>query len=48
MDNRGHYNTVCKAYLWQVQEKMFGGADDWSLPADFTLGFLDRTAVIND
>ena len=27
---------------------MLGGADDWSLLADFTLGFLEGTAVNND
>lgn len=26
---------------------MFGGADDWSLPADFTLRFLEETTTIN-
>lgn len=34
-------NSVHKGvYLWQVQEEMFGGADDWCLPAHLTLGFL--------
>lgn len=34
-------NSVHKGvYLWQVQEEMFGGADDWGLPAHLTLGFL--------
>lgn len=37
--------SVKNPYLWQVQEKMSGGADDWSLPADFTLGFLEGTAI---
>lgn len=27
---------------------MFGGADDWSLPADLTLGFLEETAINKD
>lgn len=32
---------MVKLYLWQVQEEMFGGADFWSLPADFALRFLE-------
>lgn len=34
-------------YLGQVQEEMLGGADDGGLPAHFTLGFLQRAAVIS-
>lgn len=45
MFNPTNYNTV-NSYFWQVQEKMSGGADDWSLPADLTLGFL-KTVLIN-
>lgn len=35
-------------HLGKVQEEMLGGADDGGLPAHFTLGFLQRAAVISD
>lgn len=46
LDKQVHYNAVRKAYLWQIQKKMFGGADDWSLPADFTLRFLEGQSTM--